>query len=70
MSIETFTPAEMEAFERVLRNALKNDLYAFVEKTFQTVCPGETFLPNWHLDAICHALQACGRRGRSSASLF
>ena len=57
MSIEKFTPAEIEAFERVLRNALRNDLYAFVEKTFQTVCPGQTFWPNWHLQAICHALE-------------
>ena len=57
MSIETFTPAEMEAFERVMRNALRTDFYAFVEKTFQTVCPGQTFWPNWHLEAICHALQ-------------
>ena len=57
MSIETFTPAEMKAFERVLRNALKNEFYAFVEKTFQTVCPGQTFWPNWHLEAICHALE-------------
>ena len=57
MSIETFTPAEMKAFERVMRNALRSDFYAFVEKTFQTVCPGQTFWPNWHLQAICHALQ-------------
>ena len=39
MSIETFTPAEMKAFERVMRNAVRNDFYAFVEKAFQTVCP-------------------------------
>ena len=57
MSTETFTPAELEAFERVMRNAVRNDFYAFVETTFQTVCPGEPFLPNWHLDAICHALK-------------
>ena len=57
MTIETFTPAEMEAFERVMRNALRTDFYAFVEKTFQTVCPGQTFWPNWHLEAICHALR-------------
>ena len=39
MSTETFTPAELEAFERVMRNAVRNDFYAFVETTFQTVCP-------------------------------
>ena len=57
MSIEKFTPAEMEAFERVMRNALRTDFCAFVEKAFQAVSPGEPFLPNWHLDAICHALK-------------
>jgi len=57
MSIKKFTPAELEAFERVMRNALRNDFYAFVEKAFQAVSPGEPFLPNWHLDAICHALK-------------
>jgi hypothetical protein len=57
MPFETFTPAELEAFERVMRNALRNDFYAFVEKAFQAVSPGEPFLPNWHLEAICHALK-------------
>jgi predicted phage terminase large subunit-like protein len=28
-----------------------------VEKTFQAVCPGQPFRPNWHLEAICHALK-------------
>ena len=53
MSIETFTPAEIEAAERVLRNALRTDFCAFVEKTFHTVCPGQTVLaqlaPRGHL---------------------
>ena len=57
MSIETFTPAEMKAFERVMGDALRTDFGAFVEKTFQTVCPGQTFWPNWHLRAICYALE-------------
>ena len=57
MTSETLTPAELEAAERVLRNALKTDFCAFVEKTFQTVCPGQTFWPNWHLEAIGYALQ-------------
>ena len=57
MSTETFTPAEMEAFERVMGDALRTDFGAFVEKAFQTVCPGQTFWPNWHLQAICYALE-------------
>ena len=66
MSIETFTPAELEAFERVMRNALRNDFYAFVEKAFQAVSPGEPFLPNWHLASkatlsLCSNLFVSGR---------
>ena len=40
-----------------MRNALRTDFCAFVEKAFQAVSPGEPFLPNWHLEAICHALK-------------
>jgi len=46
MPIEAFTPGEMAAAERVLRNVLRADFSAFVEKTF--VCPGQPFRPNWH----------------------
>jgi hypothetical protein len=28
----------------------------FLRKLFGTVCPGRAFLPNWHLDAMCHEL--------------
>ncbi len=56
MSIESFTPAEQAAAERVLRNAWRSDFCAFVEKTFQTVCPGQTFYANWHLEAIGYAI--------------
>ena len=57
MTSEKLTPAELEAAERVLRNALKTDFCAFMEKAFQTICPGQTFWPNWHLEAIGYALQ-------------
>ena len=35
---------------------LRGDLHAFVRKSFGTVSPGDVFLPNWHLEAICHEL--------------
>jgi hypothetical protein len=57
MTIENFTPAEMGAAKRLLRHYLRTDFYAFVEKTFGTVCPGQRFWPNWHLEAIGHALE-------------
>ena len=57
MTIETLTPAELGAAERLLRHLLRTEFCAFAEKTFGTVCPGQTFLPNWHLNAIGHALE-------------
>jgi hypothetical protein len=35
---------------------LRRDLVAFVRKAFGTVSPGVPFLPNWHIEAICHEL--------------
>lgn len=42
---------------RNLRALLRHDLYSFVKKAFSSVNPGEAFLPNWHLEAICHHLE-------------
>lgn len=42
---------------RLLQALLRQDLYRFVMKAFATVSPGEPFLPNWHLEAICHHLE-------------
>lgn len=38
---------------------LRTDLPAFVQAVFQTVAPGECYLPNWHIEAICHELGRC-----------
>lgn len=43
----------------VLNAVLRNDLSAFIHKVFQTVAPGETYLDNWHMEAISHRLQLC-----------
>lgn len=43
--------------QRLLDAVLRNDLMSFVRKAFQTVAPGERFLPNWHLETICYALE-------------
>ena len=32
----------------------------FLWKAFLTVSPGDEFLPNWHIDAIAHQLNAVG----------
>ena len=42
---------------RLLQALLRHDLYHFAMKVFATVNPGEPFLPNWHLKAICHHLE-------------
>jgi hypothetical protein len=42
--------------DRVLRAILRTDLRFFTRKVFATVSPGETYLHNWHVDAITHQL--------------
>lgn len=46
----------------VLNAVLRNDFSAFLQRSFQTVVPGQPFLSNWHIDAINHQLERC-RRG-------
>src|SRR5262249_35673999 len=41
----------------VLDAVLRNDLVAFVRKTFGTVSPGDQYLANWHIRAICYELE-------------
>ena len=40
----------------------QEDLASLVEKVFATVTPGETFRPNWHIEAIAWHLEKCARR--------
>jgi predicted phage terminase large subunit-like protein len=40
-----------------LQALLKNDLAAFTQRCFQTVVPGQTYLHNWHVEAIAHRLE-------------
>src|SRR4029077_11203325 len=41
----------------LLRVFLRRDLYAFVQKVFETVNPGVDFSRNWATEAVSHALQ-------------
>jgi predicted phage terminase large subunit-like protein len=41
----------------LLRVFLRRDLYAFVQKVFETVNPGVPFSRNWSTEAVTHALQ-------------
>jgi predicted phage terminase large subunit-like protein len=47
---------------RLLQALLRNDFRAFVEKTFLTLTPGQTFIRNWHIEAIAYQLERV-RRG-------
>ena len=42
---------------RTLDALLRQDLHSFLMKTFLSLNPGETFLPNWHLRALCWHLE-------------
>ena len=53
----------MKSHDRALIEAiLRNDLTAFTQRCFQTIVPGQTFLPNWHVQAITYQLERI-RRG-------
>jgi predicted phage terminase large subunit-like protein len=49
----------MNANKSALHALLRTDLLSFLHKSFHTVCPGATLLPNWHIEAIAYALQQC-----------
>ena len=47
---------------RKLQTLLRNDFRAFVQKCFATLCPGQTYVLAWHVDAIACQLERV-RRG-------
>ena len=51
-------PFEARALEALLRN----DFRAFVHKVFATLCPGQDYVSNWHVEAIAWQLDRV-RRG-------
>src|ERR1700716_512235 len=55
--------------DRVLRALLRTELRFFIRKVFTTVSPGETYLHNWHVDAIAHQLMRV-RSGESRRLLI
>ena len=48
-------PNEYRAF-------LRQDLYAFTQRCFYELNPTTKFMPNWHIEVVAAALEAC-RRG-------
>src|SRR5258708_7573145 len=45
------------ALRRYLDMKVVGDFSTFVMKVFETVSPGDEFLPNWHIDAMTHAAE-------------
>lgn len=44
---------------RFLDEICRSDLMAFIQRAFHTVAPGQSFAPNWHIEAIAYALDRC-----------
>ena len=40
----------------IVHAALRTNLSLFIQRVFAEVSPGETYLPNWHIEAMSHAL--------------
>jgi len=56
-------PVSRSVDDRALLDAiLHHDLAAFIQRSFQTVVPGQRYLPNWHIEAVAHHLERC-RKG-------
>ena len=43
----------------LLTAILRTNLSCFIQRAFRTVSPGDSYLHNWHIDAIAWALQRC-----------
>jgi hypothetical protein len=53
----------MNSLDRAAFNAiLRQNFDAFVHKVFNTLCPGQRFVPGWHIKAIAYQLERV-RRG-------
>jgi predicted phage terminase large subunit-like protein len=47
-----------------LHAVLRTDFYTFAQRAFREVAAGETFTPNWHIEAMCHVLGEIGLKRR------
>jgi len=49
---------------REYATVLRQDLYAFIERSFYELNPQTAYLPNWHIEVIAAELERC-RRGET-----
>src|SRR5215207_4991305 len=43
-----------------LRALQQEDVFPFVWQTFDLLHPGQSFVPSWHVEAMCHKLEKVG----------
>lgn len=53
------TTIDNRLLHAALDQALREDFYSFARKAFGVVSPDAPFAPNWHFNAIAHALECC-----------
>ena len=47
---------ELHSRHNLIDAISRADFYSFVRRIFPTVSAGDSFLPNWHVEAIAYAL--------------
>jgi hypothetical protein len=47
----------MSREQRLLQALLRSDFRAFIQKVFNTLAPGQTYIPTWHIEAIARQLE-------------
>lgn len=55
------TPANLPKLDKVQKKLAEKSLRHFMRQAWSTVEPGSTFIPGWHIDAICEHLDAVAR---------
>ncbi len=67
----TSTPHNAIAASRLVEALCRNHLLPFVVKVFGLLHPEgtEQFVMNWHVDAMCHALEQCAL-GHETRQIF
>ena len=55
-------PVVGELAVRAWEEVVRGDMAAFIHKSFSTVEPSTTYLPNWHIELIGEYLEACRKR--------
>jgi len=48
-----------DGLRTLLELKTRTDFVTFLHRVFQTVCPGQRYLHNWHIDALAYRLDRC-----------